>query len=78
MGLIAIVAVWSHSAQARSMLVPLVLPERLIITLVVLPKYIHVSQKIGLAIGLENGSNVGVFSGRITESIISAIAVIRP
>jgi hypothetical protein len=51
-----IISVWSglSDLQKRTMLVPLVLPEALVIAFVVLPVGLHVGQQLGPALRLED------------------------
>lgn len=44
------------------MLAPLVLPERLVITLVVLPVLVHVGEELRAARLLDDGCDVGVLA----------------
>ena len=62
------------------MLVPLVLPERLVLTTLVLPELLHVVQDaLGLlACRLEDARDVEVLSAVVTELGVRAIAVVRP
>lgn len=60
------------------MLVPLVLPERLVIALVVLPVLVHVGEKLGAARVLDDGSDVGVLARVVAVCLVGAIAVVRP
>lgn len=60
------------------MLTPLVLPERLVVALIILPVDIHVCQKVRLSVGVEDGSDVSVFARRVTVGFIGAIATVWP
>lgn len=60
------------------MLVPLVLPERLVVALVVLPVLVHVGEKLGVARVLDDGSDVGVLARVVAVCLVGAIAVVRP
>jgi hypothetical protein len=54
------------------------LPERLVVSLVVLPVDVHVRQQVGLAIRLERASDVGRLSSRITVLLVRPVAVVGP
>jgi len=62
----------------NTMLVPLVLPERLVIALVVLPVLVHVGEKLGAARVLDDGSDVGVLARLVAVCLVGAIAVVGP
>lgn len=60
------------------MFAPLMLPERLVVTLVVLPISLHVGEKIRLAEGLDDGGNVRICAGGIAVRIVSTVTAVRP
>jgi hypothetical protein len=60
------------------MLTPLVLPERLVVALIILPVDIHVCQQVRLAVGVEDGSDVSVLARRVTVGFIGAVAAVWP
>lgn len=72
------VALRFQRADARPMLVPLMFPEILVISFVVLPIYIHVVQQARSSGLTYDGRNIGIFTGWITIGLVSAIAIIRP
>lgn len=75
-----IISAWSGlpDRHKRTMLVPLVLPEALVITLVVLPVGLHVGQQLGPALRLEDLCDVRILARRIAELLVGAVAVVRP
>lgn len=75
---VPIVAAWLESADASSVLVPLVLPEALVVSLIVFPESAHVRQEVGFAVALENGGDVGVFTRWVAVGIVRPVAVIWP
>lgn len=60
------------------MLVPLMLPERLVVPAVVLPVRVHVREKLGVAGGFDDRGDVGVLARRVAVFLVRAVAVIRP
>jgi hypothetical protein len=74
------ISVWSglSDLQKRTMLVPLVLPEALIITLVVLPVGLHVGQQLGPTLRLEDPRDIRILARGITELLVRAITVVGP
>lgn len=78
MGLVVVIARRIESADASSVLAPLVLPETLVIALVILPVGVHVSEQVRLAERVQDSSDVCVFARRITVGIVGAVATIRP
>lgn len=73
-------SVWSKLSDRhkRTMLVPLVLPEALVITLVVLPVGLHVGQQLGPTLRLEDLRDVRIFARRIAELFVRAVTVVGP
>jgi hypothetical protein len=69
---------WETIKEIFTVLVPLVGPERLIVTTVVLPVLIHVGEELSAARLLDDSGDVAVFPRLITELLICAVAVIRP
>jgi hypothetical protein len=63
--------------RLRTVLAPFVLPEGLCGSTVGHPVVLHVAQEIGLAIGLEDLSDVGVGTRGIAVGFVGAIAVVR-
>jgi hypothetical protein len=59
-------------------LVPLVLPEALVITLVVLPVGLHVGQQLAPTLRLEDLRDVRILARRITELLVRAVTVVGP
>jgi hypothetical protein len=62
----------------RTVFVPLVLPEALVIALVVLPVGLHVGQQLGPTLGLEDLRDVRILTRRITELLVRAVTVVGP
>ena len=60
------------------MLSPLVVPEGLVVTLVVLPVGGHVGEEVGCAEGVEDGADVGVGARRVSVRVIGAVTAVRP
>ena len=54
------------------------LPERLVITLVVLPVGLHVGQDIAMTLVLKNTADISVCSRAITSGFVGAVAVVGP
>lgn len=50
------------NVRGNTVLAPLVLPERLVITLVVLPVLVHVGEELRAARLLDDGCDVGVLA----------------
>lgn len=78
MRLVVLIARRLERAHARSVLVPLVLPERLVIAFVILPVGIHVREQIRLAKRGKDISYVAVFARWITVGFIGAVAAVWP
>lgn len=78
MRLVVIIARRIERADAGSVLVPLVLPEGLVIALIILPVGVHVREQVRLAERVEDSSYVRIFARRVTVGIIGAIAMVRP
>lgn len=78
MRLVVVIARRIEGADTGSVLAPLVLPERLVIALIILPVGVHVREQVRLAERVENGSYVGVFARWITVGIIRAVATVWP
>lgn len=78
MGLVVIIARRIEGADASSVLAPLVLPERLVITLIILPVRVHVREKVCLAERVEDSSYVGVLARWVTVGIICAVTTVWP
>lgn len=78
MRLVVIITRRIERADAGSVLVPLVLPEGLVIALIILPVGVHVREQVRLAERVEDSSYVGVFARRVTVGIICAVAMVRP
>jgi len=72
------VALRVEGGNAGSMLIPLVLPERLVVAGVVFPVGVHLGEESGFAVGFEDGGDVGVFARGIAECVVGAIAAVRP
>lgn len=72
------VAAGVQSGVTGTMLAPFVLPERLVITLVVLPVGLHVSQNIAMTLVFKNAANISVCSRAITSGFVGAVAVVGP
>jgi predicted permease len=62
----------------RTVFVPLVLPEALVIALVVLPVGLHVGQQLGPTLRLEDLRDVRILARRITELLVRAVTVVGP
>lgn len=69
---------WIESANASTMLGPLMLPERLVVALIVLPVYIHVVERALLAILCKGGANARIGTGSIAVRVVGRVAVIWP
>ena len=55
----------------------LVLPERLVVPVPVLPEGVHVGEQIGLLVRLEDGGDVGVGARGVARGFVGAVAVLR-
>lgn len=60
------------------MLVPFVLPEVFVVTLVIFPVGVHVAEKIGLASSRDDGGDVIVLAARVAVLFVSTVAAIWP
>ena len=67
---VVVIAAWLQSADAGSVLVPLMAPEVFIISLVVFPVFVHIFKGVGLAGSGEDSRNVGVFTAGIAILLI--------
>jgi hypothetical protein len=59
-------------------LVPLVLPEGLVVAAIIFPVLGHVGEELGAALVLEDGGDVGVLARFIAKLLVCAVAVVRP
>lgn len=76
--LITDVAVWVESGIACTVLVPFVLPEGLVISVLILPVYLHEVEDI-IAVGLlQDTGDIVVLARLVAVLGVRAIAVVRP
>ena len=75
---IVIVAVWFQGADASAMLVPLMLPQIVIVTTEILPILAHVFEQVSPARVHYNQRNVAVLAFGVAELVKAAVAVIGP
>jgi hypothetical protein len=60
------------------MLVPLMLPEALVVALIVGPVGLHIRQQVIATLFLQDRSDVGVLARGIAELLVRAVAVVGP
>lgn len=78
LGLVVLITFGVKSADASTVLVPLVGPEGLVVTLVVFPVGVHILEGFIFAQFLENGGDVAVLSILVAVRFIGTVTVIRP
>ena len=62
----------------RTVLVPLMAPEGLIISLVILPVLVHIGQQLGTVLPLEDIRDIRVLTALVAVGLVGAVAVIGP
>jgi len=72
------VAAGLDGVDARAVLVPFVLPEALVVTLVVLPVGLHVVEQLRPALRPQDGRDVAVLARRVAVGSVGAVAVVGP
>lgn len=72
------VAIWLQGADASAVLVPLMLPQIVIITTEILPILAHVFEQVSPARVNKDQRNVAVLASGVTELVKAAVAVIGP
>lgn len=75
---IVLIAVSFKSANTRAMLVPLMLPQVIVIASEIFPVVAHVLEKVTTARVDQDQRNVAIFPSRVAELIESAVTMIWP
>lgn len=76
--LVVFVAVRFDGVNAGSVLVPLMLPEALVVSLVVRPEGLHAVEEFFLSVFSQDVGDVGVFALLVAEFLVCAITVVGP
>lgn len=72
------VALGIERIDTSTVLVPLVLPEALVVTTFIFPVDVHIGEKISLAVRLQDLGNIRELAGRVAKLVIGSITVVRP
>jgi len=78
LSLMSLITLRIKRTDTSPMLPPLMLPERLVIPLIILPVRAHILEQIRLTIRLEDSGDVGVFAARVAVRFVCAVALVGP